>query len=538
MAEVENTPDPIVEEKPENSEPVASTAEEDKEPDETESKASKDGGKETVLDVFKKFAGASQMNWADMVLEEAIQHETAQKNAKMDRINDEISSFKEPFIIYVSNIPGITAEEVYMIFGGENKVADFFLFEDREGQALVEFKDKSSLADALMLNDEIFFKKKINVEYVDACQSMCYKIPSERPPQPVLQPNDRTPMNRINNGAGNRNRTNRGPLEHNQRRQPYNDINNETGHRNRTNRGPPPEQHNQRRHPYSDANNEPIQRNPINRVPPVEQAPRKNPFGNAKAVDTSEKMREIQKKIESEAKQPVQKKQSVSSQQSQQLSETQSVDEAKPPTSEPKPLAEAVVEPEKKPHNTNAHPSSKRRIQHQRSDYSSSSHSRGNQKINVQQVQKFLGMSHKSLNEAGKEDRKKGRDGGSEADSSNTERRHPKHRYSNRKDSSATNRSTGGHKEVHKQLSNEKPKSPTRPAPIDPVPENPPHTAESAPAVDSASPVSTPTTTEPPSGTNPATTKSKKSKSSKKKKNSNAGVPNNSMFAALSELRE
>jgi hypothetical protein len=73
MSEVEKTPDPVADEKPEDNEPTSAN-EAEKEPEETESKASKESGdKGTVLDMFKKFA-SSGPSWADLMVEEAIQH--------------------------------------------------------------------------------------------------------------------------------------------------------------------------------------------------------------------------------------------------------------------------------------------------------------------------------------------------------------------------------------------------------------------------------------------------------------------------------
>jgi hypothetical protein len=74
MSEVEKTPDPVAEdEKPGDNEPI-SVSEADKEPEESESKASKDSGdKGTVLDMFKKFASSDGPSWADLMVEQAIQ---------------------------------------------------------------------------------------------------------------------------------------------------------------------------------------------------------------------------------------------------------------------------------------------------------------------------------------------------------------------------------------------------------------------------------------------------------------------------------
>lgn len=74
MSEVEKTPDPVVDEKPADNEPTSAN-EVDKEPEEPESKVSKESGdkEETVLDVFKKYA-SSGPSWADLMVEEAIQH--------------------------------------------------------------------------------------------------------------------------------------------------------------------------------------------------------------------------------------------------------------------------------------------------------------------------------------------------------------------------------------------------------------------------------------------------------------------------------
>lgn len=135
----------------------------------------------------------------------------------MDQISEAIADFKEPFIIYVSNLSiDMTAEEVFYAFGGQEKVCDMFLYDGQTGEALVEFKNKNSLADALMLHEQIFRKKKLNVEYVDAYTSQCYTIPQpsnaiSKPSQPTQSTQDRGQANRMNNGAGRRGRNDRGP---------------------------------------------------------------------------------------------------------------------------------------------------------------------------------------------------------------------------------------------------------------------------------------------------------------------------------------
>jgi hypothetical protein len=128
-----------------------------------------------------------------------------------------------------------------------------FLYEGQKGEALVEFKDKDSLADALMKHEELYRKKKLNVEYVDACQNVCYTIPQPsgttfKPPQSASSTQDRAPPNRNVNGGNRRNRPDRGPQSR--------------GYDNRSYDNRPPPRNQQ-------SNDVRMNRNPNQQIPPL-----------------------------------------------------------------------------------------------------------------------------------------------------------------------------------------------------------------------------------------------------------------------------
>lgn len=119
--------------------------------------------------------------------------------------------------------PCATAEDIYYFFGGKDSVCDVFRYgEGQSGEALVELESIQKLVDALMKNESDFFKKKLNIEYVDGCKGECYHIPRPNAqPQPFTrqEQNDRGPSNRMNSGVGRRNRNDRAPPQSN--KQPY-----------------------------------------------------------------------------------------------------------------------------------------------------------------------------------------------------------------------------------------------------------------------------------------------------------------------------
>jgi RNA recognition motif-containing protein len=103
---------------------------------------------------------------------------------RLQQINDSIVDFVEPYVVSVSNLAkNVTVEDIYYFFGGNEKVVEVIFIENRTGEALVEVKDLEALASALLLKDAEFFKKKLNVEYVDCKNGNRYMPnPKMRPP--------------------------------------------------------------------------------------------------------------------------------------------------------------------------------------------------------------------------------------------------------------------------------------------------------------------------------------------------------------------
>jgi len=163
---------------------------------------------ETIMDVFKKFAGGGT-NWADMMIEEESQKEEAERKIQLDKINKDIGNFKKPFIIYVKYNPSATAEDLYFCFGGSSgKVEEVYLYDKgKSGGALIELGQLSYLADALMKNEMEFFGEKLSIEYVDVPHHKCFTIPQAHqaePPMPSqsVQPPRVQPQQNVNRGGG------------------------------------------------------------------------------------------------------------------------------------------------------------------------------------------------------------------------------------------------------------------------------------------------------------------------------------------------
>lgn len=377
MSDVDKEADTATDEKKEDEEEQSTATVEEEQVPETKNSE----GKETVMEVFKKFA-SDGVDWADMMIEEAARNvgrfvfcafvlafqELARLKVRKDQIDKAIEDYREPYIIYTSDLSAsVTAEDIFYFFGGTDSVSDLYIYDrGKTGDALVEFKSKQALSDALAKHETEFFKKKIKVEYVDACQQICFTIPQ---PGGARLPNQSMyvshvfqtklligrrkscytafvraiylPLNRVfvillifyvfrntaegfqnRRGAGGaRNQRGGGPIprhsqygsqQHGGLQQPKqsNDVRmmrpggryGQHGHGQHSSYGEPRNNYGDRSAPKPPPV-EPIKSEP---KPVVTKDPKSNPFGKATPVDTTAKMREYQDQVDSEKQRVVQ----------------------------------------------------------------------------------------------------------------------------------------------------------------------------------------------------------------------------------------